>query len=52
MEGVRKQSNLTMDLKTYLWGPIDFRGTIHLEMGWACGPIPGPRIRTYPRMIS
>ena len=35
-----------------LWGPIDPIGTIHLEKGWAYGPIPSPRIRAYPRMIS
>ena len=35
-----------------LWGPIDPIGTIHLEKGWAYGPIPSPRIRAYPRTIS
>ena len=35
-----------------LWGPIDPIGTIHLEKGWAYGPIPSLRIRVYPRTIS
>ena len=35
-----------------LWGPIDPIGTIHLEKGWAYGPIPSPRIRAYLRTIS
>ena len=35
-----------------MWGPIDLIGTIHIGKGWAYGPIPSPRIRSYPRTIS
>ena len=35
-----------------VWGLIGPIGTICIGKGWAYGPIPSPRIREYPRMIS
>ena len=35
-----------------MWGPIDPIGTIRMGKGWAYGPIPSPRIKAYPKMIS
>ena len=34
-----------------MWRPIDLIGTIHMEKGWAYGPIPSPRIKAYLRTI-
>ena len=35
-----------------MWGPIDLIGTLCIGKGGAYSPIPNPRIRAYPRMIS
>ena len=35
-----------------MWRPIDPIGTVHMGKGWAYGPIPNSRIRTYPTTIS
>ena len=46
------KTDLVKEPKRDLWGPIDPIGTIHLEKGWAYGPIPSPRIRAYLRTIN
>ena len=48
-------TNLPLDYILFLyslWGPIDPIGTIRIGKGWVYGPIPSPRIRVYPRIIS